>query len=276
MRLIRISDPSRRMTAAIAPEYGGMAASLAISGRPVFRLDERILFLSPMLSGGMPVMFPFPSKTKDDCYRVGSSTYHMPFHGLVKNDSFAVREVSDDRIVLWIDNSESRKKANYPFDYRLELSYRIRANTLLVDAEVFNLSSEKMPHALGWHPFFYATDKKRLALKHFMQSGYDYVAHKDIEAVQLTDLGQAWDHVFHTPARSEFFLENPVDGYKVHCEFDPSHQALVVCSTTDKSVCVEPWCGIPDSANNGRFLQWIDPGKSSRHWIKITAEPMAQ
>ena len=84
----------------------------------------------------------------------------MPMHGLVKNDVFAVGETGENRARLWLENSPSWKAQYYPFDFRLEVEYRLEKNSLTVLFGIENRGDEAMPHYLGWHPFFKSTDKK--------------------------------------------------------------------------------------------------------------------
>lgn len=269
MRFIRIGDSAGKVAATVAPEYGGMLVGLEVAGRPVLRLDQSLLSMAPMIAGGMPIMFPFPSRTAGDAYRVDGIEYYMPFHGLVKNAAFALREASPERAVLWIDGGMSQREANYPFSYRLELSYRIAGAVLDVEAAVHNLSKARMPHCLGWHPFFFASDRAGLEFEYHMRRRYDYVARVDGPAPARLDLSQPLDDVFFDPAAHEFTLLNRPDGYRAVCRYDSAHQALVICNTPERSVCIEPWCALPDSINSGRFLQWVEPGGVGRHRIAI-------
>lgn len=269
MRLIRISDVSSNVSAEIAPEYGGMVTSLRCDDIEVFRLDRNILSMSPMLAGGMPLMFPFPSRTDNDSYRYRDKAYTMPFHGLVKNDAFALKEATDSSATVWIGSSQSMLDANYPFAFRFEATYRIQGSALVADATVTNLADEEMFYCFGWHPYFLATDKKALKFTHHMKRRYDYVNHVDGNAPSEMDLSQTWDDVLFAPEKYEFILENAADRYRARCRFDPSQEVLVVCTTTDRSVCVEPWRGLPNSANSGRFVQKVAPGGKECHHIAI-------
>lgn len=272
--MFRISDSDARLQADILPEYGGMVARLRVDGKEVLRLDESLLNGSPMLAGGMPLMFPFPSKTRDDTYRVDGGSYYMPFHGIVKNQSFAVKHIDAASAVLWLDAGQASRESNYPFDFRFEVEYRLDEGGLTATAAITNRSAARMPHCLGWHPYFLATDKRRLAFRHHMDGKYDYVACRDVETVRDMDLSQRWDDVFFAPAKREFTLRNDADAYAVRCEWDERHQVLVVCTTTPSSVCIEPWCGLPDSINNGRFVQWVEPGATETYWMRIEPSPL--
>lgn len=273
MRLLRIGEKNDGIAAHISPEYGGMPVFIgAGNGGGILLLDESRLAAAPMLAGGMPVLFPFASRTRNDSYRLDGRTYRMPFHGLVKNAAFAVRDVSENAATVWIGQNAAHLSDCYPFEFRLELSYRVEGMRFEAEAAVVNLSDRPMPHSLGWHPYFLATDKGRLSFAHHMRGRYDYVACVDGDAPSPMDLSREWDDVLVSPEKREFTLENPADGYSVRCRFDDGHGALVVCTTPEGGVCVEPWCGIPDSVNNGRLLRRVAPGETERYriWFEIS------
>lgn len=127
-----------------------------------------------------------------------------------------------------------------------------------------------MPHYLGWHPFFKSTDKKRTALQHWMNVHYDYTEHKDRKVCRKTEnLSEYWDDVFHSPDKRGFIFENIADGYKVDCDTDDSFDSLVLCTWVNESICVEPWCGLPNSINTGRFLKWIAPSETAMYRVMM-------
>jgi galactose mutarotase-like enzyme len=91
---------------------------------------------------------------------------------------------------------------------------------------------------------------------------YDYTREADSPASADIRLEQALDNVYCTSARGEYTLVNAPDGYRVRCVMDEAFQAIVVYTGKSGSVCIEPWCGLPDSIHNGRMVQWILPGAS--------------
>ena len=131
-----------------------------------------------------------------------------------------------------------------------------------------------MPHYLGWHPYFKATDKAALKFEHSMTKHYDYIGCKDEPTILDIDLSRRWDNVFHTPEKKEFTLYNKPDGYKARCLLDDAHSVIVVCSWIEGAVCLEPWCGLPDSINNGRFVQYVPPGKTESYRVELEVEEL--
>ena len=258
------------LSAQIAPNNGGMAARLALGGVEIFMCDSDIDAM-PM-SGGAPILFPFPSKTKDDAYTLDGREYYMPMHGLVKNGTFVLKSKTPDSVILWCDGSDSQKTANYPFDYILEVEYKVSEKSLFSTARVTNKSDRPMPHYLGWHPYFRATDKAALEFEHSMTRHYNYFDCIDEPTILDMDLGKSWDNVFHTPERKEFSLVNRPDGYAARYILDDAHNVLVVCTTVEGAVCLEPWCGLPDSINNGRFVKYVDPGVTESYTVELEVE----
>jgi len=137
---------------------------------------------------------------------------------------------------------------------------------------VSNKSSKPMPHYLGWHPYFKATDKTRLKFEHSMCIHYNYFDGKDETTIEDIDLSKRWDNVFHTPVKKEFTLYNESDGYKASYILGDAYNVMVICTWIDGAVCLEPWCGIPNSINNGRFVKWVEPGKTESYTVELHLE----
>ena len=267
-------NADRTLRAEVVPNHGGMISRIQLRGREILHLDSGALENAPMAAGGSPFLFPCPSKTRNDRYRLNGRDYYMPMHGLLKNAPFAVKSASDSAVTLWSCGNPVWMEANYPFDFYLELTYRLEGNSVFFIVEIENRSTEPMPHCLGWHPFFRAVDKRQVRLEHSMKVHYDYVECRDEAPPAVADLSQSWDDVFHSPENPVIALENPADGYAARMRFDEAFQAMVVYTGREGCVCVEPWCGIPDSINNGRFLQWIPGGETARYTMELELSPI--
>ncbi len=260
------------LKAEITPSLGGMSAQLTLEGKKLLHLNRQQLQTAPMAAGGMPILFPFAGRTEGDSYLLQGKRYEMPMHGLVKNDVFAVSCVGKEEAVLWLEGSPSWREQYYPFDFRLEVTYRLCGNCLAVSIAVTNRSEEPLPHALGLHPFFRATDKKRTAFCQDMCIHHDYEKCKDEPGFAIQDLSLYWDDVFAYPRERGFIFTNLADGYQVRCEPDPQFEALVVCSWVEESICAEPWCALPNSINTGRFLKWVAPGETKTYGVQFFLE----
>lgn len=272
MESLFISNEDGSLRAETVPASGGMIGQIYLGNQELLHVDRVLLEKAPMAAGGAPILFPFSSRTANDSYVLNDKEYHMPMHGLVKNDIFSVAVAEKDRVIFWTENSASWKDRYYPFDFRLEVEYRIIGKKLETIFRITNKSQEPMPHYLGWHPFFQSADKKETALTHDMTVHYDYMENKDLPVCGIDDLSKYWDDVFHTPEKGRFTFINRKDGYKVDCETDAIFDTLVLCTLIEDSVCVEPWCGLPNSINTGKLLKWIPPMETVECKVTLTFE----
>ena len=269
---ILIVSEDGRLQAEISPDYGGMVTTLKIEGKDVLFFDEAKAASSPVSAGGIPILFPFAGKTASDRYEADGKVYYMPMHGLVKNRSFSVRDQGPDYVELWAGNDAAAMERNYPFAYELIIFYQITKESLLIKIKIKNNSEKVLIHGLGWHPYFKASDLSAVKLKHNMKTQYDYIACEDLNAEENLDLTKPLDHVFCNSVSNEYRLDNLKDGYSVVCQMDPSYRSLVIYNGTPGSICIEPWCGIPNTANNRRFLEEILPGWSQEYSLNFMIE----
>jgi galactose mutarotase-like enzyme len=274
MQRLLIQNRKGSIAAEVLPDYGGMVGKLVINGRDVLCLDESRVADSPVSAGGIPVLFPFAGSVKNDRYTIKGTEYHMPKHGVVKNRTFAIKDQSENRVTLWVKGDEALQSRNYPYLFTLELLYRIIQDTLEITAQIENRSPEPMPHTLGWHPYFKASNRAMLEFSHSMAVQYDYVRGIDGPAPATIRLDQDLDDVYCMPTSNEYTLVNAPDGYAVRCVMDNAFQSIVVYTGKPGCVCIEPWCGVPDSINSGRLVQWVPPGDSREYKVRLTLKAL--
>lgn len=270
MRVIDIHNKENTIQASILPDYGGMMARLTYKGRKIISFYPDKVHLSAVLSCGSPILFPFAGRTAGDTYRVGEKDYHMPFHGLVKEAAFGVGEVCFDRVVLWIESSAVSREENYPFDWKLEISYKLLDEQIQCTARVMNRSKEKLFHSFGWHPFFVASRKEEFALTVNMTEYMDWKTGESYRSPSLMDCTKSSDFVFTGRTDKELKIQNTADGYEALIETSDAYKALVVCSTFDRRVCVEPWIGPPDSVHQAEYLEYVDLGAVREYPMTIS------
>jgi len=103
--------------------------------------------------GTAPWLFPICSKLEGDVYTYGGKQYEMFCHGFAYTSEFTAHEVSDTALTMRLQaNGETRKV--YPFDFLLEISYRLEGNQLSCTMSVTNRDAAVMPVAVGGHPGF--------------------------------------------------------------------------------------------------------------------------
>ena len=150
----------------VVPARGGIITRWQICGEDILYLDtER--FKDPNLSvrGGVPILFPICGNLPDNSYQHQGRNYTLKQHGFARDLPWQVsKQSSETAASLTLElNSNPATRQVYPFDFQLIFTYQLQGNSLKIHQKVINLSPERMPFSIGFHPYFQVTDKTRLS-----------------------------------------------------------------------------------------------------------------
>ena len=104
-------------------------------------------------SGHAPLLFPIVGALADDQYRLGERRFTMARHGFARRSEFALVEADASSALFRLEASEA-SRAQYPFDFRLDMAFALTGTTLAMTATVSNRSDAPMPFSFGYHPAF--------------------------------------------------------------------------------------------------------------------------
>lgn len=100
-----------------------------------------------------PVLFPVVGSLNQGVFRYDKKEYPMSQHGFARDMEFEFLQQTENALKFGLKaNEETRTK--YPFDFALELGYRLDENHLVVSWKVTNCDSKKMYFSIGGHPAF--------------------------------------------------------------------------------------------------------------------------
>lgn len=100
-----------------------------------------------------PVLFPIVGSLNNGCYRYDGKEYPMSQHGFARDMEFELLQQTRDEL-RFVLRADEQTKEKYPFDFELELGYRIWENNLVVSWKVTNRDSREMHFSIGGHPAF--------------------------------------------------------------------------------------------------------------------------
>lgn len=100
-----------------------------------------------------PLLFPFIGKLKDFRYTHEGREYSTTKHGFAKNMEFEEKLGSAECLVLALESSPKTLE-NYPFQFRLEVEFRLEGSALNVGFQVFHEGEDIMYFSIGGHPGF--------------------------------------------------------------------------------------------------------------------------
>lgn len=107
-----------------------------------------------------PVLFPIVGSLNHGCYRYDGKEYPMSQHGFARDMEFSLLKQTDDALTFVL-RSNDETRAKYPFDFALELGYKLQENHLIVSWKVINCDNKEMYFSIGGHPAFLCPiDKK--------------------------------------------------------------------------------------------------------------------
>jgi len=200
-------------------------------------------------------------------------------HGILADKPFTVLEKSsqEEEAYILLEHHYQKEDPAYPFEYLINVRYTLRKHVRLhLETTVRNLSSQRIPMADGWHPYFSLEGEVNDWLLSF-RSKEKLVFNEKL--IPLGDTVEAPD--FYSPRLigNEFFdncfllepdsgapaatLQNPVNG--LHLSFFPDryYPFLQIYTPPDRrSIAIENLSSAPDAFNNGMGLIVLEPGDS--------------
>ncbi len=178
--IVRLSDAASGVEVSILPSLGNRAYQMKVRGQnilyyPPGDLSEHCK--SPSL-GGIPFLAPWADLLDEQAFWANGKRYafnmnlgnvrgEMPIHGLLTDSpSWQIIEVAADehsahvtsRLDFW---KHPDLMAQWPFAHEYEMTYRLADGVLEVTLALTNLSTDPMPVALGFHPYFQIPDIPR-------------------------------------------------------------------------------------------------------------------
>ncbi|HWT74892.1 MAG TPA: aldose 1-epimerase family protein [Mobilitalea sp.] len=100
-----------------------------------------------------PILFPFVGSLKDKSYHFHGKTYPATQHGFARDMEFTVFKKMSEEIWFSLEANDKTKEL-YPFNFRLELGYRLVGRKITVYWRVINQGQSNMYFSIGGHPAF--------------------------------------------------------------------------------------------------------------------------
>lgn len=289
-------------SATLLPDRGGLLTSLKLT--TLKGNQSELLWLSPDFDakesgwpgGGMPLMFPFAGRVFCGLdpfkYELGGKIWQMPLHGFAYAQKWQVTRTSGQTAELRLSTSEASRQL-FPFDFEVDVKYLLSDDHMRVETTVTCLSahskaSERMPFALGWHPYFRLPSEVggmgeyRARLKTSASTQLNVTAagaagkpspFPDESAGDCTDLSNPHlgNLILGNLKSAQAQLDLADRGPTIDLKWDQAFRYMVLWTLRGQGFhCVEPWMGLPDALNNGAGLAWLAPSQSMTTWFEIS------
>lgn len=202
-------------------------------------------------------------------------------HGLVYNVEFAVEEQTRSTVALVYDLGDD---AIYPFAVRISVAYTLTTRGLSCTIGATNRSDERVPIALGAHPYFPydATTTLVTTAQHYSEVGAGLIPTGQLKSVDILGViaggetvmdGIVLDNCFSgmsrdAHGRAETMLHY-ADG-SVTVVWQDQHLDYLQMFTkpdfpwaagTSGAIGIEPQTAPPNAFNSGDGVRWLSPGE---------------
>jgi aldose 1-epimerase len=313
---VRLTDQKHETQVSIAPSVGDIVFEMTVKGQDVIYFPSSTIeaYKEHPRFEGIPFLAPWANRLDEQAFYANGKRYafnmslgnvkgDIPIHGFLYRASWDIVELKADKQSAWLTSRLEFYRhpdwiAQFPFANTMEITQRLHDGVLEVTTKIENLSTDPMPVAIGFHPYFRLTDSKREDWTISVGAKIHYLLQpnkiptgqtepitnelKDPAAAALKDLNL--DDGFGELTRdSEGKATFSVSGkqQRLTVEVGPKFQAVLIFSPNPKDapprpatagppsdpnfVCFEPMASMTDAMNleyKGKLtgLQSIAPG----------------
>jgi len=298
-----LNDPSARtlnvgdLEAVFIPDHGMLGVSLRHKGVEILRrLEDLEAAAVKGSTAGIPLLYPWANRLADFRYRAAgravvldpsSPLLHFDEHGLPMHGvpwsllAWQLAEARQDFLAAQLDWTRSDLLAVFPFPHRLEMTVRLRPDSLTLETTLFASPEGPVPTSFGFHPYFGLPElprahwrlelpaMRRLALDHHgIPTGQEEPCGKfDAE------LGESsFDDGFALTAEQASFSISGA-GRRITVELLAGYLYAQVFAPKDKDyIALEPMTAPTSALTSGRGLRLVQPGEQFRAAFRICIE----
>lgn len=226
-----------------------------------------------------PVLFPIVGKLKNNEYRWKNTIYTMKQHGFARDSEFTLLSLKESEIWFRLLSNDETKEY-YPFDFVLDIGYKLEGPKVEVMWKLLNTGKEEMYFSIGAHPAFKyplhdkeEREKYRVdfhieeLLKYLLVDGNGYVDRTEHSLYTSKGVVHIDENFFDKDAliiegnqTQKVSLMDGNSNKYITVEFDAPLFGL--WSPPKKNapfICIEPWYGRSDTAT-------FDGDLAEREW----------
>jgi galactose mutarotase-like enzyme len=242
-----LASPDGLSEVHIVPERGALVTRFRVGDDEVLYLDEATLAdPTKNVRGGIPVLFPFAGKLPNDSYEAHGRTWTLTQHGFARRLPWRLVERGSDSTHAWLEcllESNEETLAVFPWKFALALRFKLSGAQLTLDTRIENRDTTPMPHALGFHPYFFVPDalKGQSGVRTDAKVALDNTTGQQVLVRKLDFTVKELD--LHLQGHSTAgTLVRRSGKPRLALDWSPLFTTLVLWTVAGKDfICVEPW-----------------------------------
>ncbi len=178
--VVQLEDRRSQTVVSIVPSVGNIVFEMNVKGQRVLRWPYASIeeFKARPGLSGIPFVGPWANRLDEPAFYANGKKYAfdmelgnvrgaVPIHGFLTTTSeWQLVETKADASSAWATSRLEfyRRPAwmkQWPFAHTIEITHRLQDGVLEVRTAIANMSTESMPVAIGFHPYFQLTDSSR-------------------------------------------------------------------------------------------------------------------
>lgn len=209
-------------------------------------------------NGHAPVLFPFCGQIT---VNVKGIFYELILHGFASKCQFSLVEKTEKSITLKLEANDYTKNI-YPYDFVLEMGYRVENDKLIITHNVYNPTEEPIYFGFGGHESYvvdgeindyYILFEKEEKLVKYLGNGNRQLTGETIDMGTSNLLQLAKEHfedsktLILSNIKSDKVWLQDKNGKKIAEVNFKGIKNLLFWSPDNKTcICIEPWSNLPD------------------------------
>ena len=137
-----------------------LEVTLANKGAEIIKIvgqDDQINYMwrrDPIQwANSAPILFPIVGALQNNECRIDGKTYTMTQHGFSRHSEYEANQINDQEVVFTLISNEEIAK-QYPYLFKLDVTYKLDKNVLSCNCKVTNTDSQTIYFQIGGHPAF--------------------------------------------------------------------------------------------------------------------------
>ncbi|PEJ57895.1 LACX protein [Bacillus sp. AFS002410] len=241
-----------------------------------------------------PVLFPNVGKLIDNQYKVENHIYELSQHGFARDMDFKLTDLKEDEINYELKSSE-QTLLKYPFQFTLNINYKVKDNTVFIKNVVTNNDQKSMPFSIGAHPAFniplkegetfedyylqFEEEEKleTIKLEGPYRNGKRELIAQNIKNLPLTrELFKDDALIFEKLNKNVMTIRSKNHSSMIKVNFEGFPYVGIWTTQTAPFLCIEPWYGIADEIGpvkemkNKLGIQNLNPNETFTCTYSIT------
>ncbi|MBC7913472.1 MAG: aldose 1-epimerase family protein [Pyrinomonadaceae bacterium] len=219
-----------------------------------------------------PLLFPIVGGLKEDMFSYKGEKYTLAKHGFARDMEFEVESTSTDS-ASFILKSSSETLKSYPFNFILRVNYKLELNRIMVTYQIENPSEEELYFSIGTHPAFTiplipgTTYKDYFLEFDTVENSQRYTLDGNIlngtvpylenqKTLPLEESLFYEDAIIFKDLKSEALsIKTQKSPHGIKFNFSGFPYMGIWAAKDAPFVCIEPWCGIPDSEDHNQNIE---------------------